>query len=239
MKYKNPPIKEAVFDIRINRLKNDKLNVIEKLHESITDFPIKQKIVTFAGKIEFKSNKPLQSSTHGQDIDGFVFLSEDKNKQVQFRLDGYTYNILNTYDSWEVHFDEFWNFWELYQKELKPDEIIRIATRFINRIKLPSSIDFDDYITNMPPIPSCLPQKFSAFFTQTKTPIPVQNKEVIINETIETPENDLFFILDIDVYELGEEIIKNDLVDKFTELRKIKNEVFECCITDKTRELFR
>ncbi len=65
-------------------------------------------------------------------------------------------------------------------------------------------------------------------------------RNVIITETIEPIDNSLLpFILDIDVFqELNVENSNDSLRHNFSEIRNIKNEIFENCITDKTRHLF-
>jgi uncharacterized protein (TIGR04255 family) len=122
-----------------------------------------------------------------------------------------------------------------------PNNVVRIALRFINKIEIPLPIvDFQHYILNMPPIPSCLPQIFTTFFMQVQVPSNDKYRNIIITETIEPEiEGMLPFILDIDVFqELNLQNSTNSIISNFEELRKIKNEIFENCITDKTRALF-
>ena len=80
---------------------------------------------------------------------------------LQIKQDGLTFNILKPYIKWEEHFAAFMQFWKEYDRLFAPNEIIRIATRYINRIEIPYPFhSFQDYILNMPPIPQCLPQAF-------------------------------------------------------------------------------
>jgi uncharacterized protein (TIGR04255 family) len=93
----------------------------------------------------------------------------------------------------------------------------------------------------MPPIPDCLPQSFSNFFMQIQVPGKDKYRNVVITETIEPISNSILpFILDIDVFQ--DLNIKNSIESltlNFSEIRSVKNEIFENCITDKTRNLFR
>ena len=92
----------------------------------------------------------------------------------------------------------------------------------------------------MPPIPNCLPQTFATFFMQIQVPCNDSYRNVIITETIEPfTDSKLPFILDIDVFqELNVQNSTESIIANFDELRKVKNEIFESCITDKTRNLF-
>lgn len=74
-----------------------------------------------------------------------------------------------------------------------------------------------------------------------EVPCDVKGTSVILSETIENPTKEVLpFILDIDVYKLGDfsELDIDSLKLLFEELRNLKNTTFENCITDKTRSLF-
>lgn len=241
MSYNKAPIREAVFDVRIDRLN---INDISELQEFksvvINDFPIEKKKHNVTGMFQFSPEQLLESKAHS-DLTGYIFLSHDSTRQIQVRIDGFTLNILKPYENWNEHFEIFKKYWTHYNLMFKPDNITRIATRYINRIEIPLPFNsFQEYVVNMPPIPNCLPQSFANFFMQIQVPSGSENRHVVITETIEPVEkNTLPFILDIDVFQ--EHNLKNnldDLVKEFNELRNIKNEVFENCITDKTRSLF-
>ena len=65
-------------------------------------------------------------------------------------------------------------------------------------------------------------------------------RNIILTETIEPFDDSVLpFILDIDVFqELNVDKSIEHLTINFNEMRLIKNEIFENCITDKTRQLF-
>ncbi|MCI1267913.1 MAG: TIGR04255 family protein [Saprospiraceae bacterium] len=241
MIYSNAPIREAVYDIRVDRLNIKQIEDLAAFKELVKDnFPIEKKKHNFTGQIQFSPDKPIESKAHSN-LTGYVFLSDDQTRQLQVRIDGITLNILKPYNNWEVHFDQFIKLWEIYKDMFSPNNVVRIALRFINKIEIPLPIvDFQHYILNMPPIPSCLPQIFTTFFMQVQVPSNDKYRNIIITETIEPEiEGMLPFILDIDVFqELNLQNSTNSIISNFEELRKIKNEIFENCITDKTRALF-
>ncbi|MFM9909956.1 MAG: TIGR04255 family protein [Chitinophagaceae bacterium] len=242
MIYQNAPIREAVFDIRIDKLNITGVEELLLIRELIfKDFPVEKKRHNITGMFQFSPDKPLESKSHS-DLTGYIFLSEDNTRQLQVRIDGFTLNVLKPYENWEMHFETFINYWSEYNRLFKPEKVIRIATRFINRIEIPIPFnDFQDFVINMPPIPVCLPQTFSNFFMQIQVPSKDKFRNVVITETIEPIENlTLPFILDIDVFqELNIENSKENLSLNFSVIRNIKNEIFENCITEKTRQLFK
>jgi len=239
MKYLNAPIREAVFDIRVDKLEINDVHDLLQMKELITnDFPVKDIVHNITGMLEFSPFKPNETKTVNN-LNGFIFISEDKTKQLQVRLDGLTFNVLKPYDNWETHFDLFIKVWNIYNDKFKPNQINRIASRFINRIEIPIPLNsFQDYFSNMPPIPKCLPQTITNFFMQIQ--VPCDNlRTAVITETIEPlQEKILPFILDIDVSQkvINDNSIEN-LVSIFNEIRILKNNIFENCITDKTRNL--
>ena len=241
MRYNIAPIREAILDIRIDNLGKSNIDSLEKLHSLISDvYPTKKKHINFIGKIEFKESVQVNNETNSE-VKGFIFLNKKNNCQVQFRLDGFTFNMLSPYTEWVDFSKEALRLWQIYKENLEPKTITRIALRYINKIEIPLTMEkFQDYIINIPPIPKVLPQTFSNFFMQIAVPCDNSGTNIVLTETIEQSGQDtLPFILDIDAYKLGN--ISQDvrtLQKEFNDLRKLKNATFESCITDNTRKLF-
>ena len=241
MRYSKAPIKEAVFDIRVGSLTNCNIDQLELIHDAIKEkYPNKRKAINFSAKLEIKDEKQILNE-ESSNILGFIYSNTDNTRQVQFRLDGFTYNLISPYTDWSDFSSEAFRLFEIYKTNFKPNNIIRIALRYINRIELPLPFnDFSEFILNMPPIPNCLPQSFNHFFMQINVPCGKVDTSVVLTETIEPISNNrLPFILDIDVFKLGQindstEILKSE----FEELRTIKNSIFEETITQKLRDIF-
>lgn len=246
MKYKNAPIIEAVFDVRVGGVKigtKDDLSGLKTVLQA-SGFVKDKKIMTFKNILNVSTdlNNALPTQDSSTELAGFVYLTEDETRQIQITEEGFTFNALKPYSSWEETFPEFLKFWSLYFTKFSPVSITRIAARYINRIELPLPIgDFDSYFVNMPMIPKCLPQTLSNFFIQLQIPFEDQQKTVILTQTLEARQESILpFLVDIDVFQQGE--LTNDLSQltvEFEKIRKIKNDVFEEIITDKTRELFK
>jgi len=240
MPYKHAPITEAIFDIKVEGSGVDNIERLEEIHRKTqSEFPNVRKKSNYSGVITFKPDTQNVHTENKMLPLGFVYSNGDGSRQFQARLDGFTYNMLSPYTQWEDFSLNALQLWNIYEAVLRPTAITRIALRYINRIMLPIPFrDFDDYFTSMPSIPKNLPQTFSGFFTQIKIPIIKENRFVILTHTIEeATSSKLPFIIDIDAFELNN-IHPRELQDKFNELRVLKNEIFENCITDETRKLF-
>jgi len=240
MKYSNAPIKEAIFEIRFDSINITKIEDLSKFKSVVLDeFPIEGKLFNHINLINFEPNVKPKSKLSNELI-GFIYQNIGATRQFQVKNNSFTYNVLSPYNTWEEHFATFYKYWELFNEMFKPNSLNRIATRFINKIELPFPFDkFIDYITNIPPIPNCLPQFFAHFFLQVQVPSHDDKKQVIITETFEPVTGHVLpFILDIDVFQLKNLEDKN-LIENFSEIRNIKNSVFENCITDLTREIIK
>lgn len=241
MKYPKAPITEAVFDIRIDKLNLQGVETLEQIKEFVSEeFPLEKKQHEVTNMFQFSLNQQPESKLQSNHF-GYTFLSKDSSRQIQVRMDGFTLNILKPYEDWETHFNTFMKYWNEYNRLFRPNNVLRIATRYINRIEIPLPFEsFQEYITNMPPIPDCLPQSFISFFMQVQVPCHDEIRKVIITETVEPDQQGkLPFILDIDVFqELKVDKSEQNLKENFAELRNIKNSVFESCITEKARQLF-
>ncbi len=241
MNYLNSPIREAIFDIKVDKINTNQVEDLLVLEEHIkTNFPVvnSKKNIIF----QFSPEKNTESQTQ-TNISGYIFSSKDKKKQLQVDFNGITLNILKPYKNWETHFEDFLEIWEIYNRLFAPNNVVRLGTRYINRIEIPFPFtSFQEYISNMPPIPACLPQLFTSFFMQIQVPCEEnsQDKNAIISETIEPISNNILpFILDIDVFqELNLSKTTENITEIFNAFRKIKNNIFEDCITDKTKKLF-
>jgi uncharacterized protein (TIGR04255 family) len=241
MQYKNAPIQEAVFDIRVDQVANSDINFIESFgKEHFPEYSLQQKRVMMGGTFKIAKDLPPEMNS-SQSVLGTIFSQPDGNKKIQFRKDGYTYNMLKPYTNWEEFSDLSLKYWEDYRSNIKPNKITRIALRYINRIEVPlvEDFDFDNYFNNIPKIPSTLEQKFNRLFIQMQVPCDNTGINANITQTFDNPvENKLPFIIDIDVYKEITIQSSEELRGHFNELRNYKNEIFESLITDKTRELF-
>ena len=97
------------------------------------------------------------------------------------------------------------------------------------------------YFRTSPEISPDLPQRLMSFFMQLRIPQDDLETQALINQTAMPPPRDgiVAILLDIDLFRESD-LPKDEtgLWNLFEKLHVRKNEVFEACITDKTRELF-
>ncbi len=245
--YSNPPITEALIDIRIDPLPKSALAKLESLHDTIRDdYPVKRQRTGWEGSVEFKDNQLVSSEQRHLGPDGFLLLSQDEKQIVQYRLDGFTFNRLRPYprEGWPVIRDEARKLWEHYFHNIDKNRIIRIGLRYINQIDIPApdqQIELEDYFTEPPRIPHDLPQSFENFLVRLVIPWPALGAKAVLTQScVPSPTADtLSFIFDIDV--LTENFGHLDTAGVWGVLERFKdfkNTIFEASLTNKTKELF-
>jgi uncharacterized protein (TIGR04255 family) len=202
---KNAPIKEAIFDIQVKFATQIDLKVFESIYNLNKErFPDKREKGTYETRITIsKEGIPTVIPPSGGP-EGYIFRSENEKKVIQVGKNGFTFNKLKPYESWDVFFMEAKHFWKQYVEITKPERIIRIALRYINLFEFPLPLkDFKEYILTIPEIAPKTPQGLENFFMRLTIPDPDSRIVAIITESMETLKDDqkLPIIFDLDVSE--------------------------------------
>jgi uncharacterized protein (TIGR04255 family) len=241
MHFSKAPITEAIIDLRVALPEGFSVEKFLDIHSHINDrFPTKEPLI--AGSLVLRA-APSFKVDASQQHNGFLFRSKDNKKVFQASLNGFTFNRLAPYESWEELSDDAKYLWELYKDICKPVSVTRAALRYVNQINIPTKEldDLREYLNTVPEVAPTLPQKLlSSFFMQLQIPQQDLNCNLIINEALAPPITPEFvsIILDFDLFR--EQIWQSDDEDvwRFLEdLRRRKNEVFLASITEKTRRL--
>ncbi len=240
--FPNPPIIEALMDIRVTLPKNINADILKMVGEKLKDrYPERKEKRLFQASFKLDSTGPtLETPVEG--IDGFLFKSHDKPQIFQSRFDGFTFNRLRPYEIWSAMRSEAQELWDHYAQITSPMKITRIIVKYINRIEIPLPFgDFKNYILTIPEIAPDLPQGMQSFMMRLVISKKKIKANAVISETMEpTVENKLPFIFDIEVFRVFEdEHQPADIWPYFEELRTFKNEIFFNSLTPKAKGLFR
>jgi uncharacterized protein (TIGR04255 family) len=238
--YENAPITEALIDIRVELPSSAReIEDLQALHERVKSrYPGKKKRMYVQG--QFSAGDEVGASAT-QTLMGFSFSSEDGKQVFQARRDGFTFSRLRPYGSWPELRDEARRLWDIYGEMLNPTKVRRVAVRYVNQIDIPLAlIDCKDYFRTTPEVSPELPQGLSSFFMQLQFPQTDFGGFLILTEAAVPPPNPdtSSVILDIDVFKEADLVSVEEAWELLEILRNRKNEFFEGCITDRTRELF-
>src|SRR6266568_5348650 len=240
--YLKAPITEALIDLKVTLPEEFSTDDLAHIYARISDrFPTQESIQT--GSLVFQPGPTIRIDTN-QQHSGFLFRSKDGVKIFQATLNGFTFNRLAPYDSWEELSSDAKYLWEIYKEVCKPTSVTRAAIRFINQINIPAkeAVDLQDYLRIVPQVPPDLPQGgLNSFFTQLQIPQDDLHCLLIINEALvpRTSPDFICVILDFDLFRLQIWPADDDEIWRFLEeLRYRKNAVFEASSTYKARRLF-
>jgi uncharacterized protein (TIGR04255 family) len=239
-KYRQDPIVEAVFELRLGQDKALDMTVPGLFFEKIaSDFPIKeqrqiQEIEIIGGP------KGVERET--RNIERIFFFTEDKLQFIQIGSNLFAVHGIKPYPTWPV-------FRERIEKGLSTLKSIteigipeRLGLRYINRIEIPSSrIDLDEYFEFAPRLGKKLPQELIGLHQM----VMIQPKDSrdqcrmqLFSTLPETPGNSAY-ILDLDYYWLKPKEMEFEQIllwveEAHTEVKKL----FEGCVTSKLIKVF-
>jgi len=237
------PITEAVWDFRVQLPSGTRAEQLGQVATELSnDYPVKEEAWLVEGTFAFSSEAGSAVSSSARRLNGYFFRSRDEKQLAQFRLDGFTFNRLAPYTSWDELTPEAFRLWEIYKKIAGPQALHRIAVRFINRIALPgTATELDDFLTAVPRIPGELPQLMAGFFSRVVVPLSMPNTNAAIVQAMglppAAPVNTI--LLDVDVFRAEElDPAPSFLRPLFDEFRAFKNHAFFGSLTEQAVRAF-
>ena len=240
---RNAPITEALIDFRVSQL-GKPLNEasLDLLKPGLQErYPTWQRQDFVEARIEVKGPSIRQDATDKQ-FRGFLFRARDERSIAQFRVDGFTYNRLKPYPSWEDILPEAISLWRLYVETAAPVLVTRTAVRYINHLRLPfPERGLIQYLAAPPVAPEGYPRFLSGFLTRVTLHEPEEGLAAIVTQASEQglEAAHLTIILDIDAFSDMEFIPGSDrLLSMLERLRALKNGIFFGSLTEDAVRLF-
>lgn len=246
---KNPPIKEAVIQIRVSPNKNLDISSLEaiakKEDKRYTDISA-QKTTIFE---LISSEEGHKTGVSDRGVNGYKIKDPNKRQIAQLFPDRLAVSKLDPYKSWVDLEKETKRLWEIYKEIAKPEKITGISVRYINHFDLPENMkNFEDYLVSCPNLPDDLPQAFASFYTNVRLPNSDIGAVASIQTIFEGVKKDdeieknirIPIILDIDAYKkISIPIDSDELWEEFMNLHDYKNAIFFSSLTNKCLGLFK
>ncbi len=235
--YTKAPILESLIHIGIHPPEGISSSVIAHMHQHIDEkYPGCEEIQ----RTELKFGPGLPESSQAQVV-GYKYSSSDGKQILQAQTDSFTFSRLAPYVGWEKLRDESQRLWVFYQELVAPVAVTQLAVRYINRLDLPLPIrDIRDYLRTYPEISSDMPINLGSYLMQIQMPYPEQQATVILNQSLLEPNVPDCISIQLDIAVASGQVFENeDYWAELEKLRTVKNEMFEACITNRTRELLR
>lgn len=237
--YPRAPITEAIIDLRVQLPQGvDVERISQAFDREASRYPNKKVLAKAVGRVRLGAE--MAASTSATQI-GFVLTNADETLICQPTIEGFTLSKLTPYESWEPFRDEARRLWNIYREAIQPEAVRRLAVRYINRIDIPEPVgDLSSYLRTLPSIAPELPQVLDNFLMQLVIrQSDIESTMKLSEAVVESPKPETAsVVLDIDIFRADNiPVDEAALWQIFEQLRARKNEVFEACITDRTREL--
>lgn len=237
------PITEALIDIQVTPKEGLTFDALKGGLEPAA-FGYYEKGSINESLLEFSipvGGEPQTSSRAAQV--GIRFHSKDEKYVAQCRLSGFTLSRLPPYENWDNLRTEATRIWKVYRDCLTPARVTRIATRFINNLRLPMQTgeSYQLYFNKLVDVPEEAPQAVETFFQRFQL-VDTQSGARVILILMQgggAANGLLPVILDVDAF------AQTDLNPRDSEiwaildrLRDLKNRTFFGTITERAAELY-
>lgn len=239
-KYANPPLVEAVCEFRfasdtpwdptIPGL------VYEKLRE---EFPHKdQRVVQETQVIDDPKGLQQEIRVSGR----AVFLSGDKNVQIQLGPHLLTVSCFRPYPTWGRFRPSIERAFHALTETTKVEGLQRIGLRYLNRVALPGSIaELTKYFDFTPHLSERLPHNITGFIVGCELPF-IEMRDLcriqLTNAAPETPETTTL-LLDLDYFVRKQGAVPPESALTWVDTaHEHVEELFEACITQALRDQF-
>jgi uncharacterized protein (TIGR04255 family) len=236
------PITEALLDLRVKARKDFKPGDFSVLKQELAaNFPRVEERSGFETTVQFKAGASGSQFTRDLGLQGYFFFSSDGLNIAQFRVDGFTFNRLAPYTSWDSLLPEALRLWVRYVEIAQPEFVSRIALRYINQIVVPPGAPLDDIMVAPPRVPTGISKPLSAFLTRITIQDPTKGISAHVTQALNSSTKGAAgsLILDIDAFkEVSIEPSEADVSEALTSLRTFKNRIFFGSLTESTLKSF-
>ncbi len=237
------PIVEAVIDWRAKLAPEfDVMRLLAASEKLDSGYALLDEQREFHQTIEQKPGTEPKHTFGFAGVRGYRFRSTDALHFATLKHDGFSFSRLKPYTNWRSVFNEAVRLWGIYRDLAEPEEVSRIAVRYINRILLPIPVtDFGKYLTAPPSAPPGAPQLMTSLLYRVVVHEPEDGVSANISQVIEGYQpGSVPLILDIDAF-----IMKNmdpygfDFATQFESLRRMKNRIFFATLTPTAIQMFK
>lgn len=242
------PIIEAVFDIKAELPPDlDLATLVAEARKAFAeDYPKVSKFLSHSFQVNTGEEKEGEIERE-KTVRGVRLRHVSENQLLHIHQEGFSFNRLAPYASFEDYIPEVRRCWELFVGFAKPVVARRVTLRNINRVRLTRNaigdIPLPDYIRKPPELPPMSGIGMTDFMQQ----IRVFEMHTELRGTItmasepqleEQPWTTMIF--DIEVYDAGPCEPKDEMIwEIFNDLRSLKNRIFNASLTEKCLQPYR
>lgn len=173
----------------------------------------------------------------------YRLVGADTTEVMLLRHEGIATSQLAPYKDWEHLYSRFARDFQLINGSFGPRKLKRVAVRSLNRIDVPPTgeiVQYEDYIALQPTLPDGL-DPINSFRLQITVSIPelLAVANIAVGGLPPALEDKASFLLDIDLYrDVNIPDDARELEALFVEFRRVKNDLYKKCLTEKALKEF-
>jgi uncharacterized protein (TIGR04255 family) len=243
--YKQPPITEAVIGVNfVNEVsESDLLNLKSKFSQH---YPNYQLVENLSFKVELgvgDDNKKTANTDIAQEI-GHRLSTANMTELLVILPKSIVVSQLAPYPGWDSFFKRFVRDWKLLKHAQGFQPIHRLGVRYINRIDIPCDtpiVEHEKYLNIYPNITGKY-GPLTAYAVQAEVFMGDLECRLTINSAVVPSPilNHASFVIDQDIArEINVPQKDDDIFALIEKIRFRKNDVFESCVTNEARALFK
>lgn len=238
------PIVEGLIDIQVRPGADKGLEKLSALRDSLkTSYSSAVDLHAYQAQVKLDEGRVSTEHAESQRI-GYRLERQAPPFVLLLRKNGFTCSRLTPYDNWESLVAEARPRFDQYCAAVGPKAVTRVATRFINRIEMPTmGLDFEDYLAAPVGIPKGLPEELAHFFTRIVVPHRETAVDIAISQVLEAPNlqtGQVPLLMDIDVYKnVDFPVGSSEPWELLETMRDLKNQAFFGSLTEKALDLFK
>jgi len=242
--YNQPPILEAVIAVYFSHpiVSNDLIKKEKRLKKNYDLSDIQSNVT-----IQVKGDSSLEPKfTKGPEQKGFRLLSTDMTKSLQIWPGMFLISQRSPYVGWDFFKERFFRDWNIFFKSNESKEISQIGMRYINRIDVPvkngaEAIKPEDFLTINPSFPNSLSQIKNFSIQSVVELADIGSQLKLSSQSVPSPILGYSsLLLDIDIIKNQDLPNSQKALNAYLDIARVKkNEIFEMCITDMSRNLFK
>jgi uncharacterized protein (TIGR04255 family) len=234
------PIVEAVIDFRVLRRPNVAPDEFRNLSEQLgAGYGQPRPVRALEARFGVHEGELIEPRSVQSPM-GWIYRADAA--LAQFRIDGFTFNKLEPYTTWEQVFGEANRLWAIYVQIARPNEVSRVAVRYVNRLRLPGPAELGQYLEAPPVLPPPIPQAIREFLSRVVVGDDARQASAILTQALEASLDPTVIplLLDIDAFKDLVAVQPNDggIPAIFEQLRQLKNAIFFASITEMTAEMY-
>lgn len=240
----NAPITEALIDIQVAPQEGMTYARLKASLEQVDfGYYVKGPIAHNVFGVKFAASGGQHEMSSDMSQIGLRLHSKDEKYVAQCRIEGCTLSRLAPYEEWGKLVAEAKRIWTIYVERLAPHRVTRVATRFINNLRLPlqSGDSYQTYLQKLADVPEESPQALASFFQRFELVDVDTGSRVILTAALQPSQagGATPVILDIDAFAIKDlKPLDPQLWQSIEGLRELKNRTFFSAITEQAAELY-